>query len=80
MSEKLCLFWKNKFTPEVYGYSNPETAAIAHSLAVGSNARYESINHIVVDSCGLELELARAGVDRQTAHRLALENFRQGAE
>ena len=75
MTEKLCIFWKHKIEPGVYGYSKPETDAIARSLAVGSNTRYECINHIVVDSYGLELELARSGVDRQEAHRLAVENF-----
>jgi len=76
MTGKLCLFWKHKFDAS-WGYSKPEPAAIAESLAIGSNARYDNISHMVVDSYGLELELVRVGVERQEAHKLALENFTQ---
>ena len=78
MSEKLCVFWKN--SNGAYGYGKPYSNRFAQTLVKTRQARCHEVdgrNYMALDSYGLELELTRLGVDRQTAHRLALENFRE---
>ena len=70
-----CIFWINIQTGE-YGYGKPFKHVDATVQFLNECEDLKLVKHLEVDSYQLELELARQGVERQEAHRLALENFK----